>query len=495
MPGHSTNQSGTRALRVAIIGSGFGGIATAVKLQEAGFTDFTVFEKNPGPGGTWWENSYPGAQVDVISAYYSYSFMYDYDWPRSFANQDEVQKYIEDVIDKYAIRSHFRFNTPVREVVWNDAANTYAVHTPSGKPEEFNVVVSGVGMLNDPVVPDWPGLDEFQGPKFHTARWQHQHDLAGKRVAVVGTGSTASQVVPAIAPKVGHLFLFQREPGFVLPKGDRVFTQAERDKLRRWPILQKLDRIKSFVNIERFRSAARPLAAAQRMLHTLAVNHLEKQIKNPELRKKLAPNYAFFCKRPILSDDFYPALERSNVEVVPKAVTRVTRTGVVDAAGVEREIDVLVIATGFKPATYLSSLEVKGRGGRSIHEVWGTEPRAFLGLSVPGFPNFFMLYGPNTNGGSIVFQLERQAEWVVSTVKRMARKGAPVCEIKPSLYERFSAWVDKGNRGTTWESGGCNHTYYLSPAGRVVTQWPYSWITYWLLTKLLRPFAYAFSRR
>ena len=267
MPGHSTNQSGTRALRVAIIGSGFGGIATAVKLQEAGFTDFTVFEKNPGPGGTWWENSYPGAQVDVISAYYSYSFMYDYDWPRSFANQDEVQKYIEDVIDKYGIRSHFRFNAPVREVVWNDATNTYTVHTPQGIPQEFNVVVSGVGMLNDPVVPDWPGLDDFQGPKFHTARWQHQHDLAGKRVAVVGTGSTASQVVPAIAPTVGHLFLFQREPGFVLPKGDRVFTQAERYKLRRWPILQKLDRIKSFVNIERFRSAARPLAAAQRMLH------------------------------------------------------------------------------------------------------------------------------------------------------------------------------------------------------------------------------------
>lgn len=493
--GSRTKLRDPRNPRVAIIGSGFGGIATAIKLKQAGFTEFTVFEKNAGPGGTWWENSYPGAQVDVMSSYYSYSFMYDYDWPRTYANQDEVQKYIEDVIDHFGIRGHFRFNTPVREAVWNDRTNAYTVHMASGEQHECEIVVSGVGMLNDPFIPDWPGLADFAGPKFHTARWEHQHELAGKRVAVVGTGSTASQVVPAVAPKVKQLLLFQREPGFVLPKGDRVLTRAERDKLRRWPILQKLARIRNFVNIERFRAAARPDTGPQKFLHSTAVAHLEKQVRDPALREKLRPKYAFFCKRPILSDDFYPALQRSNVELVPKAVTRVTRNGVVDSDGAEHEIDILVIATGFKPATYLSSIDIKGRGGRSIHEVWGSEPRAFLGLSVPGFPNFFMLYGPNTNGGSIVFQLERQAEWIVNAVSRMASRVAATVEVKEGLYERMSRWVDEGNRGTTWESGGCNHTYYLSPAGRVVTQWPYSWVTYWFLTKVLRPFAYRFSGR
>ncbi len=480
--------------RVAIIGGGLGGIAMAVKLKQAGIDSFTIFEKNDGPGGTWWENTYPGAQVDIASSFYSYSFKPHYDWPRSHANQAEVLQYIQDIVDEFGLRPRFRFGARIRQVVWNEASHTWTVHAQSGEALEYDIAVSCVGFLNEPAYPAWPGLADFQGPKFHTARWEHRHDLAGKRVAVVGTGSTACQVVSAIAPRVGHLYLFQREPGYVAPKNYREFSSGERSRLRRWPLIQRLRRIRAFLAFERLRASALADGRMQRLLRQACVDHIAAGVKDVELREKVTPTYAFYCKRPILDDFYYPALNRDNVEVVPRAVTRVTRTGVVDADGVEREVDVLVMATGFQAANYLSSLEVKGRAGRSIHEAWGTEPRAFLGLSVPGFPNLFLLYGPNTNGGSAIFLLERQAEWIVATIKRMRRRKATAAEVRQDLFDRFVRWVDKGNAGKAWVSGGCNHNYYFSPTGRVVTQWPYSSVLYWLLTKALRPYAYVFRR-
>lgn len=481
--------------RFAIIGGGLGGIAMAVKLKQAGIDGFTVFEKNDGPGGTWWENTYPGAQVDVASSFYSFSFMQHYDWPRSHANQAEVLQYAQDVIDEFGVRAHLRFGARVRQVIWNEANHSYTVHTEAGEALEYDIVVSCVGMLNEPAYPAWPGLADFQGPKFHTARWQHQHDLSGKRVALVGTGSTACQVVSAIAPRVGRLYLFQREPGYVAPKNYHEFSAAERRRLRRWPILQRLRRIRAFLGFERVRASSLTGSKMQGNFHRACLNHIAAGVKDPELRKLVTPAYGFFCKRPILDDFFYPALNRDNVEVVPRAVTRVTRTGIVDAEGVEREVDVLVMATGFQAANYLCTLEVKGRGGRSIHDAWKGDPKAFLGLSVPGFPNFFMMYGPNTNGGSVTFLHERQAAWILGTVKQMRRRKAGAAEVRQDLFERFNRWVDKGNAGKAWVTGGCNHNYYFSPAGRVVTQWPYSSALYWLLSTVLRPFAYVFERR
>jgi cation diffusion facilitator CzcD-associated flavoprotein CzcO len=469
---------------VAIIGAGPGGLAMAVKLKQAGLDNFTVFERSAGPGGTWWDNTYPGAGVDVASALYSFSFKRDYDWSRTHANQAELLRYIDEVVDQFGLRPHMRFNLAVEEVVWDEAAQRYDVRTADGKTQPFDMVVSGLGMLNVPSYPNWPGLDQFQGPKFHTARWEHRHDLAGKRVAVVGTGSTASQVVPALAPKVGHLTLYQREPGWILPKMERDFTAEERARLRRSPLLRAWRRFMVYFKLEKVRRSFDPRHPEQARMRQAAVDFINATVKEPATRAAVTPSYAFYCKRVIVSDDFYATLNRDNVSLVPRPVVRVTKTGLVDADGIERPHDVLVMATGFQASNYLTGLSVKGKGGRSLHDVWGTEPSAFLGLCVPGFPNFFILYGPNTNGGSIIFNLERQAEWIVRAARRMARRGIAAIEVKEGAFRRWDTWVQKANTGRAWDTGGCGN-YFRSPGGRIITQWPSSLTLYPVLTRLL----------
>jgi cation diffusion facilitator CzcD-associated flavoprotein CzcO len=289
--------------------------------------------------------------------------------------------------------------------------------------------------------------------------------------------------------------VFQREPGHVAPKNYREFSAAERNRLCRLPVIQRYRRFRDFMKFERRKAASTLGTAAQRKFQKMCIDHIEARVRDPALRKFLTPTYAFFCKRAIIDDFFYPTLNRDNVELVPRAVTRVTKTGLVDADGVEREIDVLVMATGFHAAGYLPFLDVKGRGNRRIHDVWKTEPRALMGLSVPGFPNFFMLYGPNTNsGGSMIFQHECQAKWIVDTMHQMRKRKATAVEAKQELFERFNRWIDKGNSRKAWVSGGCNHNYFLSPAGRVVTQWPYSSFLFWVSTRAIRPFAYVYQR-
>ncbi|MHB1218330.1 MAG: flavin-containing monooxygenase [Alphaproteobacteria bacterium] len=467
---------------IAIIGAGPGGLAMAVKLKQAGLDDFTVFERSAGPGGTWWDNTYPGAGVDIASSLYSFSFKRDYDWSRTHANQAELLRYIDAVVEEFGLRPHLRFGAGVAEAAWDDTAQAYDLRLDDGTVHRFRAVVSGLGMLNVPNYPTWPGLESFAGPKFHTARWEHRHDLSGKRVAVVGTGSTAAQVVPALAPKVGHLTLYQREAGWILPKMERDFTEEERARLRRSPLLRDWRRFLVQWNLELARRAIDPAAKHQARLRQRALDHLA-TVRDPATRAALTPDYPLYCKRVIVSDDFYAALNRENVALVPRPVASVTRTGLVDVDGVERPADVLVMATGFKAASYLHGLSVKGREGRSLHEAWGTEPQAFLGICVPGFPNFFILYGPNTNGGSIIFNLERQAEWIARALRRVARRGLGALEVRESAFRRYNRWIDKGNAGKSWD-GGCTN-YFRSPAGRIVTQWPYPLTLYAVLTRVL----------
>jgi cation diffusion facilitator CzcD-associated flavoprotein CzcO len=477
-----------RGPSIAIIGAGFGGIATAVKLAQAGFRRFTVFEQSQGPGGTWWDNRYPGCAVDIPSHAYSFSFMRQ-DWRSTHATQPELLQYAHDVLDRFELWSHFRFGTRVDEVQWDDEHGGYVVRTAHGD-ENFYVVVSCLGLLNVPRIPDWPGLDEFAGPMFHSSRWEHDHDLGGKRVAVIGTGSTSAQVVPAIAPYVGKLFVFQRQPGWIMPKGDRVFTAAERRRFRRYPILQKLRRVKLFYLDRRRFKGFDAGSAMQQELRRLCVDFIDSAIDSPAVRAAVTPDYPWGCKRVVVSSDFYPALNRDNVELVSKAVTRVTRTGVVDSDGVEREVDVLVLATGFQPTKYLASLRVRGPGGIDLHAAWGDEPRAFLGITVAGFPNFFILYGPNTNGGfSIIAQLERQAEVVVRAVARIHRRRAAV-DTRPSALDRYVRWIDRqiATHASAMEAGCTN--YYHAPTGRNVTQWPRAHAEYYVITKLLPRFGF-----
>jgi cation diffusion facilitator CzcD-associated flavoprotein CzcO len=415
---------------------------------------------------------------------YSYSFTHP-DWSRTHARQPELQKYLEGVVDEFDLRRHIRFGVGVDEAAWDDATHTYALQLSDGTSTAADVLISAVGFLNVPKYPTWPGLERFRGPKFHTARWEHEHDLTGKRVAIVGTGSTAAQVIPELAEIVDRLLVFQREPGWVIPKGDRDFSEEERAELRK-PLRWRRERMKQLRRIEKNlwrRAVYVPSSKVSRTAEQFCRNYIAKEFADrPDLREAVTPTYPYWGKRLIMASTFYPALKRENVELIPKAVASVTETGVVDVDGVEHPVDVLVMATGFQPTNYLAHLRVIGRDGRSLHDHWAGEPRAFLGITVPGFPNFFMLYGPGTNGGEIVWMLERQAEYAVRVVKRMARSGVTAVEVKPRWADRYDRWLQSTMQGTAWV---VSNNYFKSETGRIVTQWPYSPLVYWTMTKTL----------
>ena len=475
-----------RPLRVAIIGSGFGGIALAVKLQRRTSAEFTIYEQASGIGGTWFENRYPGCEVDIPSHAYSFSFIRK-DWPRTHATQPELLAYAEEVVDHFGLRPHIRLETRVEAAVWSDVDQQYTVFTSTGEAEQFDFVVSAVGLLNVPRYPDWPGLDEFEGVMFHTSRWEHEHELAGKRVAVVGTGSTAAQVVPALAPQVGELTVYQREPGWIEPKFERAYTPRERWIYRNVPGAQRLHRAYQFAVAGRRFKANDVRSSRQRTMRQACIDYIASSVIDPVTRAALTPDYPWGCKRPIVASTYYPTFNRPNVELVPHAVTRVTKTGLVDATGAERAIDVLVLSTGFQPQQFLANLRVTGAGGRDLHEAWAERATAFLGITVPGFPNFFILYGPNTNGGtSIIAQLERQAEVAVSAIRAIERRGRGQVDTDAAATTEWVSWIDRQlDTHASAMNSGC-HNYYTVANGANVTQWPRTHLVYLLLTRFTR---------
>jgi cation diffusion facilitator CzcD-associated flavoprotein CzcO len=356
-----------------------------------------------------------------------------------------------------------------------------------GSVDECHVLVSAVGFLNVPRYPDWPGLDEFEGPAFHTARWEHQHDLTGKVVAVVGTGSSASQIVPELQRIATQVYVFQREPGWVLPKGEHDFDDAERATAsNRWRSRRERVRQRWMVEKNIWNGHLhRPGTKLNESREAMCRRYIARAFADrPDLAAAVTPTYPYPGKRPLLASTFYPALKKSNVELVPKAVAAVTRLGIVDVEGVERPVDVIVMATGFRPAEYLARLAVTGRDGRTLQEHWADEPHAYLGITVPRFPNFFMLYGPGTNGGDIVMMLESQAEYAVRAVKRISRGHVSAIEVRPRFDEMWTRWLQSRVEGTSWTM---SNNYFKSPTGKVVTQWPYGNLQYRLMTKLLGP--------
>ena len=480
--------------RVAVVGAGFGGIAMGVKLKQAGIDTFTIYESSLGIGGTWWDNTYPGAEVDVGSHLYCFSFK-PHQWTRTHARQPELQKYLEETVDEFGLRPHLHLGTPVESATWDEERHLWAVRLEDGTVDVCHVVVSGVGFLNVPRYPDWPGLDDFGGPAFHTARWEHQHDLTGKTVAVVGTGSSATQVVPAIRPIVERLYVFQREPGWIMPKGERDLTDEEQAAFAKpWRRRRERWRLKYLLEKSLLRGALyRPGTKMNADREQFCRDYIARQFADhPELREAVTPTYPYPGKRPVFASTFYPALKKDNVELVPRAVASVTPTGIVDSDGVERAVDLIVMATGFKPADYLARLRVVGRDGRTLQEIWGDEPRAYLGITVPAFPNFFMLYGPGTNGGEIVIMLESQAEYAVRAIKRMIRERVTAVEVDPRFEARWYRWLQARMEGTSWTM---SRNYFTSPSGKVVTQWPYGNYRYRFMTKLLGRVAETTRRR
>jgi cation diffusion facilitator CzcD-associated flavoprotein CzcO len=478
--------------RIAVIGAGFGGIGIGVALKKAGIHSFEIFEKSPNVGGVWWDNRYPGAEVDTPSVMYSYSFE-PYRWSRTHVRQAELLEYIEYVARKHDLMSHTHTNTKVEHAHWSDSRQEYTVTFGDGAQRVFDIVISAVGLLSDPRYPSWPGLDSFEGDMFHTSRWDPSVDLTGKRVAIVGTCSTAAQVLPGIAPIASHVKLFQREPGWVLPKHARDYSPAERDALND-PLAQKLARWDMLIQREKgqYRNASfRPGTPQNQALEGMARGYIAEVFADrPDLAESVTPTYPFGGKRPILTDDYYPALVRDNVELVPRAVDTVTPTGITDNTGVHHEIDVLVLSTGFK-SSFASTFDLTGHNGIDLHATWAGDEQAFLGIMVPSFPNFFMLYGPNTNGGAIVTHLEEQCRYVVAAVKHMMRRRYSALYVDERITEAVNEIVQERLKGASFD--GVNN-YYTSASGRVITQWPDGAIIYGAATRLLRRIAWRGKR-
>ena len=454
-----------------IVGAGFAGLCAAIKLQEDGETDFVVLEKGPDVGGTWRDNTYPGATCDVPSQLYSYSFA-PYDWSRSYSPQPEIQDYIKKVADASGTLDRFVFDTPMDDAAWDDAAQRWTVRTPNGTWVSKTLVV-GAGGLSEPRMPEIEGIDTFQGEVFHSARWDHGVDLSGKRVAVIGTGASAIQIVPEVAKVASHVDVYQRTAPWVIPRNDRVYSRAERAALRRVPGLRKLYRTGLYWGHEAFVPAftLQPkLAAPARMQ---ALRNISKSISDPELRAKLTPDYEIGCKRILISNDYYPSLGRDNVEVVTEGVAEVRGNTVVGSDGTEAEVDTIIFGTGFHVTDTPAADLIHGVGGRSLRDVWGPSMHAHRGTTIAGFPNMFMLGGPHTGIGhtSLTVMLEAQVEYLIDALTQLDQRGHARIEVRPEAQEAFLKGLDRKMEGTVWTSGGCQ-SWYLDSTGRNTTLWP-----------------------
>jgi cation diffusion facilitator CzcD-associated flavoprotein CzcO len=474
---------------VAVVGGGFGGVGAAAMLRRAGYGDVTVFEKGERLGGVWSANTYPGAACDVPSHLYEFSFAPN-SWSRRFAPQAEIQAYLEGVARHFGLLDSFRTATEVKGARWDDARSRWLLDTSAGT-HEAEVLLTACGQLSVPSIPSIEGLEDFEGPVFHTARWRHDVDLRGMRVAVVGTGCSAIQVVPAIQPLVGRLDVYQRSPGWTVAKNDRAYSDLERRLFRRFPALHRLDRAAIFLGHEIGAAAMTRHTWLSPLLRMVGRRQIRRAIADPELRRKVTPTDEFGCKRVMLTDDWYPALTRHNVELITERVVAASPGGLRDGAGVERPADVVILATGFSSHDFVAPMEIVGREGRRLADEWDEVARAYLGLSVPGFPNMFLLYGPNTNGGtgSVIFTIESGIGHVLAALEELDRAEAARIEVRREAAEGFDRELRAALAGTVWHSG-CT-SWYVDEDGNDPSQWPWLWSTYRRRTATLAPGAYA----
>lgn len=480
-------------LSVGIIGAGPGGLALGIFLQKNGFRDFTIFDREDGVGGTWRVNTYPGLACDVKSHLYSFSFHLNAGWSRLWSAQPEILRYFEQCAARYRLHPHLVLNTEITSAVWNGADGRWRLTTSAGEQHEFDVVVSAVGLFAHPVLPALDELEPFAGTVMHTSRWDHSVSLEGARVAVLGTGSTASQVVPEIAKVAERVYSVQRSPTWILPKPDRPYTDRERWLFAHVPFATRVYRTRLWLRSERNISVIENGSDKTQEFTAIALSHLESTVSDPELRAKLTPDHPLGCKRLVFSSDFVPTLTRSNVEVVASPATALRAGSLVTADGAEHDVDVVVCATGYAAADYLGEIDVIGEDGASLHDVWRDGAHAYLGMAVPGFPNFFMLYGPNTNVGSnsVIFMLEAQAHYVVRVLRYMRRRGLRYVAVRPTAMAEFLAKVDGWMEGTVWTTRCSN--YFRTASGRVVTQWPRSARAFWGMTRRVKRGDYTFG--
>jgi cation diffusion facilitator CzcD-associated flavoprotein CzcO len=476
--------------RIAVVGGGFGGVGALVMLRRAGYEDVTVFERRERVGGVWNDNRYPGAACDVPSHLYEFSFAPNPRWSRRYAPQAEIQAYLENVARDHGVIERIRTGTEVLEARWEGARRQWVLTTTRGR-FEADVLLTACGQLNRPSVPAIPGLSTFAGPVFHTAEWREDVDLTDRRVALIGTGCSAIQVGPSIQPLVRSLAIYQRSPGWTFPRMDYEYSERAKRLFERFPALQRLDR----ASILAFHELGAAAMTNQRWLlpafRAIGRRQINRAIKDPALRRKVTPRDEIGCKRVMVTDDWYPSLTKPNVELVTDAIDAVTATGVRTADGRERATDVIVLATGFRTHGFVAPMEIFGAHGRALSEEWSEVPRAYLGLTVPGFPNLFLIYGPNTNGGtgSVIYTIEAGMGHVLAALRVMEQRGARAIEVRREAAEEFDRELRAALNETVWHTG-CT-SWYLDENGNDPNQWPWRWTTYRRRAQELPPEAYA----
>lgn len=464
---------------ILIVGAGFAGLGMGIRLRQAGLDNFLILEQASGLGGTWKDNRYPGAACDVPSHLYSYSFENNPSWSRDYAGQAEILAYLERCADKYGVRPHMRFRRKVVGARFDDSAQgrgTWSVQTEDGRTYTARVLITSCGLLTKPAYPQLSGLNTFQGPVFHTARWRSDAALENKRIAVIGTGASAVQVVPELAKQARSLSVFQRTPGWVLPKADAPISAATRSRFAKHAWLQKLARLYQYVRME--------IGAAVfvrtptwlelgRGLERIALRHLDQAVPDPVLRAKLTPGYRIGCKRILLSNDYFAALQRENTELVTSGIREVTPTGITTEDGKEHALDAIVLATGFQAAEMLAPFPVRGRGGEELSERWKEGAEAYLGTTLSGFPNLFMLFGPNTALGhnSVVYMMESQMAYVLDALRVLREGRLKTIEVTKNAQAAFNQRLRGKLARTIWATGGC-HSWYQTRTGKITTLWP-----------------------
>ena len=460
--------------RILIIGAGFSGLALGLRLLERGEHSFLILDKANGIGGTWWVNRYPGCACDVQSHLYSLSFVPKPDWSSQFAPRAEIQAYLEGAARERGLMPHIRLNTSVAKAEWDEQRRRWQLRDTDGRVYSSDLLVPALGGLSRPKIPNIPGLEDFSGKVVHSQQWPEDLDLQGKRVAVIGCGASAIQFVPRIQSEVERLDLYQRTPQWILPKPDSPIPNWKQKLYRAFPPARLLTRLGLYLLLESRLPAFNRYPALSWLHRRMAGRYLARQVSDPELREKLKPNYAMGCKRVLMSNDFYPALTRNNVEVITDGIQAVDKQAIIDNTGRRREIDIILLATGFRATEPVPAGLIQGREGLDLADCWRQGPEAFMGTSVHGFPNLFMLLGPNTALGhnSVLLMIESQINYLLSMLDQHQALGRPAFEVKPSSQQQWNNDIQRRLRRTVWNSGGCSSWYLHPVSGRNATLWP-----------------------
>ena len=475
----------SKKAKFVIIGSGFAGIIAAVRLQQIGERDIIMLERAGDVGGVWRDNGYPGCACDIESHLYSLSFARNPDWSHTFARQQEIHSYLKDCIEHFDLQKTIRLHHEVQKMAWNEQDGIWIIHTNQGE-YRARFVVGGFGALSDPSIPKLEGIEKFKGMAFHSARWPAGLDMRRKRVAVIGTGASAIQFIPEIQPEVAKLHVFQRSAAWVIPKPDAPISETRKKMFRYVPLLQRVNRLKIYMSREIMVVGFRHPSITKKVTRD-ALAHMYKDIQDPELRRKLTPDYALGCKRVLPSNTYYPALAQPNVEVHTAGISTVVEDGIIDKDGNKAEADIIIYATGFKVTNAPLAEYIYGKEGHTLAQEWNGSPKAYLGITVSGFPNLFIMQGPNTRLGhsSALFMMESQALHIQKVVKHVRAKRMDIIEPKREAQQRFIGQIAKGLEGTVWETGGCT-SWYLDETGRNASIWPSYTFSYRHLSKYFR---------